>query len=170
MVIVINYVIGGSSWVDLVWLAASTVRLQVSNYSQLSDYTLWLYRLKLSSQNNETRFHTCQGRNADERYWKETVPKSVHSENHTLLRSTWKSKKDCSSVVGLETFPAIFSNVNFAAGTKPRQKKKQRMRNEKNQTHSRIFDSRNTHKKKCRRKEKEKKLRTQTHSPSWLSQ
>ena len=30
------------------------------------------------------------------------------------------------------------------------------MRNEKNQTHSRIFDSRNTHKKKCRRKEKKK--------------
>ena len=117
MVIVINSVIGWSNGVDLVWSAASTVRLKMSDYNQLSDYTLWLYRLKLSSQNNETRFHTCQGRNADERYWKETVPKSVHSENHTLLRSTWKSKKDCSSVVGLEKFPAIFSNVNFAAGT-----------------------------------------------------
>ena len=47
MVIVINSVIGGFSWVDLVWLAASTVRLQVSNYSQLSDYTirLQLYRM-----------------------------------------------------------------------------------------------------------------------------
>ena len=33
-----------------------------------------------------------------------------------LLRSTWKSKKDRSSVVGLEKFPAISSNVNFAAG------------------------------------------------------
>ena len=32
MVIVINSVIGGFSWVDLVWLAASTVQLQVSNY------------------------------------------------------------------------------------------------------------------------------------------
>ena len=38
MVIVINSVIGGFSWVDLVWLAASTVQLQVSDYSQLSDY------------------------------------------------------------------------------------------------------------------------------------
>ena len=38
MVIVIDSVIGGFSWVNLVWLAASTVRLQVSDYSQLSDY------------------------------------------------------------------------------------------------------------------------------------
>ena len=46
IVIVINSVIGGFSWVDLVWLAALTVRLQVSDYSQLSDYTvrLQLYR------------------------------------------------------------------------------------------------------------------------------
>ena len=47
MVIVINSVIGGFSWVDLVWLATSTVRLKVSDYSQLSDYTvrLQLYRM-----------------------------------------------------------------------------------------------------------------------------
>ena len=38
MVIVINSVIGGFGWVELVWLATSTVRLQVSDYSQLSDY------------------------------------------------------------------------------------------------------------------------------------
>ena len=38
MVIVINSVIGGFGWVDFVWLAASTVQLQVSNYSQLSHY------------------------------------------------------------------------------------------------------------------------------------
>ena len=46
MVIVIYSVIGGFCWVDLAWLAASTVRLQVSNYSQLSEYTdrLQLYR------------------------------------------------------------------------------------------------------------------------------
>ena len=46
MVIVIDSVIGGFSWVDLVWLAASTVRLQVSNYSQLSDYNCieWLVK------------------------------------------------------------------------------------------------------------------------------
>ena len=34
MVIVINAEIGGFSWVDLLWLVASTVQLQVSNYSQ----------------------------------------------------------------------------------------------------------------------------------------
>ena len=38
MVIVINFVIGGFDWKDQVWLAASTVRLQVSDYSQLSNY------------------------------------------------------------------------------------------------------------------------------------
>ena len=42
MVIVINSVIGGFSWVDLVWLAASPARLQVSDYSQQSDYTVRL--------------------------------------------------------------------------------------------------------------------------------
>ena len=52
MVIVINSVIGGFSWVDLVWLAASTVWLQVSNNSQLSNYTVryncteWLEKYK----------------------------------------------------------------------------------------------------------------------------
>ena len=47
IVIFINSVIGGFSWVDLVWLAASTVWLQVSSYSQLSNYTvqLQLYRV-----------------------------------------------------------------------------------------------------------------------------
>ena len=47
MVIVINSVIGGFSWVNLVWSVASTVRLQVSDYSQRSDYTvrLQLYRV-----------------------------------------------------------------------------------------------------------------------------
>ena len=44
---VINSVIGWCSWVDLAWLAASTVQLQVSDYSQLSDCTvpLQLYRM-----------------------------------------------------------------------------------------------------------------------------
>ena len=37
MDIVMNSVIGRFSWVNLVFLAASTVRLQVSDYSQLSD-------------------------------------------------------------------------------------------------------------------------------------
>ena len=48
MVIVINSVIGGFSWVDLAWLAASNVRLQVSDNSQLSDHncTEWLVRYK----------------------------------------------------------------------------------------------------------------------------
>ena len=46
MVVVFNSVIGGFSWVDLVWLATSTVPLQVSDYSQLSDYssTEWLVK------------------------------------------------------------------------------------------------------------------------------
>ena len=48
MVIVINSVIGGFSWVDLVCLAASTVQLLVPDYSQLSDYscTEWLVKYK----------------------------------------------------------------------------------------------------------------------------
>ena len=46
MVNLINSVIGGFSLVDLVWLAASTFQLQVSDYSQLSDYncTEWLVK------------------------------------------------------------------------------------------------------------------------------
>ena len=49
MVIVINSVIGGFSWVDLVYMTASTVRWQVADYSQLSDYncTEWLEKMKL---------------------------------------------------------------------------------------------------------------------------
>ena len=50
MVIVINSVINGFGWMDLhvVWFAAFTVRLQVSDYSQRSDYncTEWLMKNK----------------------------------------------------------------------------------------------------------------------------
>ena len=35
---VIYVVIGGFSWKYLIWLAQETVQLQVSDYSQLSDY------------------------------------------------------------------------------------------------------------------------------------
>ena len=47
VVVVISSVIGGFSWVDLVWLATSTVQLEVSDYSQLSYHTvqLQLYRM-----------------------------------------------------------------------------------------------------------------------------
>ena len=38
MVIVVNYAIGGLSWVHLIWLADVTVGLQVSDYSQLLDF------------------------------------------------------------------------------------------------------------------------------------
>ena len=38
IVTVFNIVIGGVSWEDFKWLAHVTVRLQVSDYSQLSDY------------------------------------------------------------------------------------------------------------------------------------
>ena len=50
MVIVINSVIGGFSWVDLVRLAASTVQLPVSDHSQLSDYTVRLQLFKMISE------------------------------------------------------------------------------------------------------------------------
>ena len=50
IVIVINSEINGFGWMDLqvVWFAASTVRLQVSDYSQRSDYncTEWLVKNK----------------------------------------------------------------------------------------------------------------------------
>ena len=39
MVILFDSVIGGFGLVDLVWLTTSTVRLQVSDYGQLSDYS-----------------------------------------------------------------------------------------------------------------------------------
>lgn len=42
IVIVINSVFGGFRWVNLVWLVASTVELQVFDYGQMSDYTVWL--------------------------------------------------------------------------------------------------------------------------------
>ena len=42
MVLVVNSVIGGFSWVDLVWLAVLTVQIQVFDYNNwlitLSDY------------------------------------------------------------------------------------------------------------------------------------
>ena len=50
MVIVINAVIGGFSWVDLLWLAASTNQLQVSNYSQPSNYTVKLQLNRMISE------------------------------------------------------------------------------------------------------------------------
>ena len=40
VVIVINYVIGGLSRVHLIWLADVTVQFQVSDYSQLSNFTV----------------------------------------------------------------------------------------------------------------------------------
>ena len=52
MVIVINSVIGGFGWADLVWLATSTVRLRVSDYSKLSDYTVWSYSTEWLVKNN----------------------------------------------------------------------------------------------------------------------
>ena len=47
ILIVINAVIGGFRWQDLKWLAYETVRLQVSDYSQLSDYTVRLQFCRL---------------------------------------------------------------------------------------------------------------------------
>ena len=47
MVIEFNSVISRFSWEDLTWLAVSTIRSQVSDYSQQSDYIvrLQLYRM-----------------------------------------------------------------------------------------------------------------------------
>ena len=57
MVIVINSVIGGFSWVYLEWLAASTVWLQVSDYSQQSDYTADAPKLFLYAGVNFYQIH-----------------------------------------------------------------------------------------------------------------
>mgnify|MGYP006891491944 CR=1 FL=1 len=54
MVIVINSVIGGFSWMDSVCLAASTVLLQVSVYSQPSDYTVRLQLYIMISENGSS--------------------------------------------------------------------------------------------------------------------
>ena len=54
MVLVVNSVIGGFSWVDLVWLAVLTVRIQVFDYNNwlitLSDYTFWLQLYRMISK------------------------------------------------------------------------------------------------------------------------
>ena len=51
MVVVFNSVISGFGWVAFVWLTTSTVPLQVSDYSQLSDYssTEWLVKNNAAS-------------------------------------------------------------------------------------------------------------------------
>ena len=49
IVIIINVVFGKFCEKDLTWLAHVTVQLQVSNYSQLSDYTVRIIRVKYSS-------------------------------------------------------------------------------------------------------------------------
>ena len=50
LVNVITSVIGGFDRKDQVRLAASTVRLQVSDYSQLSDYTVRLQLYRMTSE------------------------------------------------------------------------------------------------------------------------
>ena len=47
MVIVINSVIGWFGCVDFIWLVATTVRLQVSDYSQLYDNTVRLQLFRM---------------------------------------------------------------------------------------------------------------------------
>ena len=46
----------GFNWEDLVWLAALTVRLQVSDYSQLSDYKRTEWFLKNKATNAQSHF------------------------------------------------------------------------------------------------------------------
>ena len=65
--------IGGFSWVGLVWLAASTIQVQVSDYGQLYNYTVWLqlYRVIMHALNtceqivmvmikNKINYYTCK--------------------------------------------------------------------------------------------------------------
>ena len=55
-VIVINYVIGGLSWVHLISLADGTARFQVSNYSQLSDFNPTQQLVKNKAVNAPIKF------------------------------------------------------------------------------------------------------------------
>ena len=67
VIIVINSVIGAFDWKNLVWLAASAVLLQVSDYSQMSNYIVQLqpYRMisekKLSSWCTNHILGNCNG-------------------------------------------------------------------------------------------------------------
>ena len=67
-VIIINSVFGGFRGVDLMWLAALTVRLKVSNYSWLSDCTvrLQLYRL-ISAKIKQLKYMVITGRAGERR-------------------------------------------------------------------------------------------------------
>ena len=51
-----NSVIGGFGLVDLVWLATPTVRLEVSDYNQLSDYSCTKWLLKNKAGNAPIKF------------------------------------------------------------------------------------------------------------------
>ena len=55
VVIVINSVIGWFGCVDLIWLAATTVRLQVSDYSQLYDNTVRLQLFRMIGEKCSSR-------------------------------------------------------------------------------------------------------------------
>ena len=52
VIIVINSVIGTFDWNNLVWLAASAVLLQVSDYSQTSYYIVQLQPYRMISEKN----------------------------------------------------------------------------------------------------------------------
>ena len=57
MVIVINFVIGGFCWVNLIWLTASTVQLQVPDNNQLSDYIVRLQLYRMNSEKKKQKMH-----------------------------------------------------------------------------------------------------------------
>ena len=65
IVIIINVVFGKFSEKDLTWLAHVTVQLQVPNYSQLSDYTVRIIRVKYSSL---CIVHSCGNCNCQDYY------------------------------------------------------------------------------------------------------
>ena len=53
VIIVIKSVIGAFDWKNLVWLAGSAALLQVSDYSQMSNYIVQLQLYRMISEKNK---------------------------------------------------------------------------------------------------------------------
>ena len=102
MVIVITCVIGGFSWVHLIWLANVTVPLQVSDYSQLSDYTVQLqpatqWLMKYKAVNAPIKFEEIVkvmiNRLIDWFYPCRSIGRTVKSELKTLKKPPLRQKE-----------------------------------------------------------------------------
>ena len=102
MVIVITCVIGGFSWVHLIWLANVTVRLLVCDYSQLSDYTVQLqpttqWLIKYKAVNAPIKFEEIVkvmiNRLIDWFYPCRSIGRTVKSELKTLKKPPLRQKE-----------------------------------------------------------------------------